>query len=76
MFNKHNIQAVAYFSAAFGGIAACVGSIFLGYGVVLAFTMILSGYCFFMGLIQTAKAFVLLDKVKEEEDQSWKLKPF
>ena len=75
MFNKHNIQAVAYFSAAFGGIAACVGSIFLGYGVVLAFTMILSGYCFFMGLIHTAKHFSLM-KSEEVEDQNWKLKPF
>ena len=80
MLNKHNIQAVAYFSASFGGVAACVGSIFLGQGVALLLAMVLSGYCFFMGLIQTAKAFVLLDKevkeVKEVEDQSWKLQPF
>ena len=76
MFNKHNLQAVAYFSAAFGGIAACVGSILLGQGVALLLAMVLSGYCFFMGLIQTAKYFVSLDKVKEVEDQSWKLQPF
>jgi len=74
MFNKHSVQAVAYLSVAFGGISACVGSLFLGLGVVLFLAMPMSGYCFFMGLIHTAKHFSLI-KSEEVEDQNWKLKP-
>ena len=77
MFNKHSIQAVAYFSVSFAGMAACVGSIFLGLGVVLLLAAPMTGYCFFMGLVHTAKHFSLLKpEEKEVEDQSWKLKPF
>jgi hypothetical protein len=73
--NKYNISAVAYFAAAWAGLAASVGAVFLGLGILLLLGAVFSGWCFYLGLIHTAKSFSLIKLEKEQEGKTWKPKP-